>query len=109
MKFPHILNGEVKFNVDHIDLAWWLVIYTQEPPCTYYFGPFLSASEALLHKNGYVKDLVMEEAQGFSFVITEQLEPDRLTIEEDDLREQVFRLAGKNHHNIYCSDDLEVI
>jgi hypothetical protein len=45
---------------------WWIKIYTSEPPCTYYFGPFDSKKEAKIHQSGYIEDLVREKAQGIT-------------------------------------------
>jgi hypothetical protein len=37
--------------------AWWLEIKTNQPTCTYYFGPFERAEEAEALKGGYIEDL----------------------------------------------------
>ena len=70
-------------------LAWWVEIVTQNPRCTYYFGPFLSAKEANMAKPGYLEDLEQEGATGI-IVIVKRCKPSRLTIAED-LEERVER------------------
>ncbi|WP_375515018.1 DUF1816 domain-containing protein [uncultured Nostoc sp.] len=74
---------EVLINTfDYIGLAWWVEIVTQNPRCTYYFGPFLSSSDAKLSSIGYIEDLEMEGAQGIS-VNVKRCKPNTLTIAED--------------------------
>lgn len=62
--------------------AWWVEIVTQNPRCTYYFGPFLSSKEADAAKAGYVEDLEQEGAQGIVVQI-KRCKPNNLTISED--------------------------
>jgi hypothetical protein len=62
--------------------AWWVEIVTQNPRCTYYFGPFLSSKEAEAAKNGYIEDLDREGAQGIAVKI-KRCKPSRLTIGDD--------------------------
>ncbi|MBD2560447.1 DUF1816 domain-containing protein [Nostoc sp. UIC 10607] len=74
---------EVLINTfDSIGLAWWVEIVTQNPRCTYYFGPFLSSSDARLSSIGYIEDLEIEGAQGIS-VNVKRCKPNTLTIAED--------------------------
>jgi hypothetical protein len=64
--------------------AWWVKVVTQSPRCTYYFGPFDSATEADLNQPGYVQDLQQEGATGIAVLIS-QCQPEYLTFcEEDD-------------------------
>ncbi|BAB73117.1 DUF1816 domain-containing protein [Anabaena sp. FACHB-709] len=63
-------------------LAWWVEITTQNPCCTYYFGPFLNSAEAKLAIKGYVEDLETEGAQGIG-VNVKRCKPNNLTIAED--------------------------
>ncbi|MBW4612130.1 MAG: DUF1816 domain-containing protein [Desmonostoc vinosum HA7617-LM4] len=67
---------------DNLGFAWWVEIITQNPRCTYYFGPFLNASDATLASKGYVEDLEFEGAQGI-IVNVKRCKPDALTIAED--------------------------
>jgi Domain of unknown function (DUF1816) len=74
---------EVLINTfDYIGLAWWVEIVTQNPRCTYYFGPFLSSSDARSSSIGYVEDLEIEGAQGIA-VRVKRCKPNTLTIAED--------------------------
>jgi hypothetical protein len=62
------------------NLPWWVVIFTEQPQCLYYFGPFDSSSEAESHRAGYVEDLELEGASGI-FVEIKQCQPLILTKE----------------------------
>ncbi|MHC0066450.1 DUF1816 domain-containing protein [Nostoc sp. UIC 10890] len=74
---------EVLINTfDYIGLAWWVEIVTQNPRCTYYFGPFLNSSDAKLSSIGYIEDLEIEGAQGI-VVHIKRCKPNTLTIAED--------------------------
>ncbi len=62
--------------------AWWVEIQTSSPECTYYFGPFMTESEAQRHTSGYKEDLENEGAEGIKIRIRRcNPHPDRLTIE----------------------------
>ncbi|MBV8883466.1 MAG: DUF1816 domain-containing protein [Chroococcidiopsidaceae cyanobacterium CP_BM_RX_35] len=67
--------------------AWWVEIVTQNPRCTYYFGPFASAKEANIAKPGYLEDLEQEGATEIT-VTVKRCKPDNLTI-SDDLDERI--------------------
>lgn len=69
--------------------AWWVEIVTQNPRCTYYFGPFLSVKEAQAASSGYIEDLQQEGAQGIA-VNVKRCKPADLTI-ADDLGERLER------------------
>ncbi|MFB2835564.1 DUF1816 domain-containing protein [Floridanema evergladense] len=73
-------------------LAWWLEVITQKPQCTYYFGPFLTAKEALASKTGYLEDLEMEGAIGIEVYI-KRCKPNKLTV-DGDLGERIDRKAS---------------
>lgn len=62
--------------------AWWVEVSTENPHCTYYFGPFSSDGEAESEKAGYVEDLEREGAQGIKVVI-KRCKPSQLTISDD--------------------------
>ena len=63
-------------------LAWWIEIRTEIPPCTYYFGPFDSLKEAKLSLHGYIEDLLGEKARGIK-VELKRCQPQMLTISEE--------------------------
>lgn len=65
-----------------VGAAWWVEIMTDSPRCTYYFGPFASATEAEQHKGGYVEDLMQEGAQGIQLSI-KRCKPSKLTIYDE--------------------------
>ncbi len=81
---------ELLINAFHnVGLAWWVEIVTQNPRCTYYFGPFLSSADAKAALKGYVEDLEQEGAQGIA-VNVKRCKPNALTI-ADDLGERIDR------------------
>jgi hypothetical protein len=53
----------LEFFLTKLELAWWIEMLTDNPSCLYYFGPFLSRTEAKSHVIGYLEDLQQEEAQ----------------------------------------------
>jgi hypothetical protein len=63
--------------------AWWVEVFTAQPQCTYYFGPFVDARTASLATTGYVEDLEGEFAQGIETQI-KRCKPDRLTIDPEE-------------------------
>lgn len=74
---------EVLTNLFHsLGWAWWVEIVTQNPHCTYYFGPFLSVKEANAAKAGYLEDLEHEGAQEIR-VNVKRCKPTALTIADD--------------------------
>ncbi len=74
---------------DNFGWAWWVEVVTQNPRCTYYFGPFLSVKEAKVASTGYIEDLRQEGAQGIA-VNVKRCKPEALTI-SDDLGERADR------------------
>lgn len=65
--------------LDSLGLAFWVEIVTDNPRCTYYFGPFISKEEASTAKGGYIEDLENEGAQGIG-VTVKRCKPTNLTI-----------------------------
>ncbi|MEG3842704.1 DUF1816 domain-containing protein [Microcoleus sp. herbarium14] len=63
-------------------LAWWVEVKTSVPRCIYYFGPFLTASEAQAAKAGYVEDIENEGAEGLGVAIY-RCKPINLTVADD--------------------------
>jgi hypothetical protein len=70
-------------SLNFLGLAWWVEIVTLTPICTYYFGPFITESEAEIEKYGYIEDLENEGALGIT-VKVKRCKPEILTICEDD-------------------------
>jgi hypothetical protein len=56
--------------LETVGLAVWIEIVTDSPRCTYYFGPFMSESEAHAAKTGYIEDLETEGTKGLSVMLT---------------------------------------
>lgn len=68
-------------------LAFWVEIVTENPSCTYYFGPFLNEKEAQIAKDGYIEDLENEGTQGINVNI-KRCKPSDLTIFDEEMGEQ---------------------
>lgn len=65
-----------------LGLAYWVKVDTEQPCCTYYFGPFLKIKEAQAAKIGYIEDLKEEGALGITVSI-DNFKPKELTICDD--------------------------
>jgi len=44
------------------ELDWWIEILTAQPLCLYYFGSFMTHQEAESLKQGFIEDLLLENA-----------------------------------------------
>lgn len=66
------------FNSNPKNTPWWIEVYTTNPQCLYYFGPFASFEEARQNRTGYIDDLFEEKAQGIQWQI-KQTQPQALT------------------------------
>ncbi|HEY9815500.1 MAG TPA: DUF1816 domain-containing protein [Candidatus Obscuribacterales bacterium] len=80
--------------LEFLGQAWWAEVITDNPRCTYYFGPFASSSEAESAKAGYVADLRQEGATNIRVTIKRcKPDPKDLTLyegaDEDDAALQV--------------------
>jgi Domain of unknown function (DUF1816) len=67
--------------LEFVGQAWWVEIFTAQPKCTYYFGPFVNSREAQTAIQGYVEDLENESAQGIQTHV-KRCKPELLTIED---------------------------
>ena len=76
--------------LETVGLAVWIEIVTDSPRCTYYFGPFMSESEANAAKTGYIEDLETEGTKGLSVMI-KRCKPENLTIYDDSLDFKIDR------------------
>ncbi|MBE9180725.1 DUF1816 domain-containing protein [Oculatella sp. LEGE 06141] len=63
-------------------LAWWVEVVTENPNCTYYFGPFANSKEARMAKSGYIEDLEHESAQGIKALV-KRCKPGTLTVYDE--------------------------
>lgn len=64
-------------------IPWWVKIQTTVPACQYYFGPFSSVEDAEAHQQGYVEDLVREQALEIVVNIT-RCQPEVLTVCDEE-------------------------
>jgi Domain of unknown function (DUF1816) len=69
--------------LDFLGQAWWIEVFTTQPRCTYYFGPFADRQQASLAIEGYIEDLESESAQVIQTQIA-RCKPRNLTIELED-------------------------
>jgi hypothetical protein len=65
--------------LDSLGLAYWAEVKTDNPKCTYYFGPFLNINDAKSALSGYLEDLESEGAKGIATTI-KRFKPNELTI-----------------------------
>lgn len=68
--------------LEKLRLALWVEIVTEQPRCTYYFGPFACAEPAKQAVSGYIEDLKQESAQIVT-VAFKRIQPMEITIEDD--------------------------
>ena len=66
-------------------VPYWLKINTKVPKCVYYFGPFDNPIEAKASQAGYIEDLMEEKALGIHVELEQCLQPQELTICEEEL------------------------
>jgi hypothetical protein len=76
---PAALSSWLAGVSNQFGLAWWVEVITNQPHCTYYFGPFLSAQEAEQAKGGYIEDLEKESAHGIVANV-KRCKPQKLTV-----------------------------
>lgn len=86
MNLSEMLKESLISVLDQLRLALWIEIVTEQPGCTYYFGPFARAKSAQKAVSGYIEDLKEESAQVIA-VTFKRVQPRELTIESDQLRE----------------------
>lgn len=77
-----LMGVEASSKTVSVTLPWWVKIVTERPPCTYFFGPFASASEARDNQAGYIEDLEQEGATGIERLILQD-RPQTLTIYDE--------------------------
>lgn len=94
---------------EQIEMGWWVEILTTTPCCTYYFGAFESAQEAVLSQGSYIEDLVTEGAQGITVQI-KWCKPREITIfPEDELAENsqmwgYLKYAANDSEELSCAN-----
>jgi len=78
------------------ELGWWLEILTAQPLCLYYFGAFTTRQEAESQQDGFIEDLLQENALLLSTNL-QFLQPNQITLIGDDLRSHIhgFRKLPK--------------
>ncbi len=86
MNLSETLKESLSSVLDQLGLALWVEIVTEQPQCTYYFGPFTCAKSAQTASSGYIEDLKQESAQVIA-VTLKRIQPRELTIESDELAE----------------------
>jgi len=92
MNLSETLKASLTSVLDQLGLALWVEIVTEQPQCTYYFGPFARAKSAQKAVAGYLEDLKQESAQGIT-VTLKRVQPSELTIFEDELVESFDQLS----------------
>lgn len=85
--------------LEQLGKAVWIEVVTEDPQCTYYFGPFTSFAEAEEAKLGYLEDLDREGAKRINAVI-KRCKPERLTIFDESIDTRINRtpsLSGQTY------------
>ncbi|AFZ46319.1 protein of unknown function DUF1816 [Cyanobacterium stanieri PCC 7202] len=82
-------------------LACWIKITTENPRCTYYFGPFLTEKEARNNQQGYIDDLLEEGAKEIKTLIR-RFKPTELTIFDElgELNDSLQRVKVSNQPSL---------
>ena len=85
MHLPVLENLPFLNNIPFLNqnIPYWVKIRTAQPKCIYYFGPFDNPQEAKLNQNGYVEDLIGEQASGI-YVEIKKCKPKTLTVYEEE-------------------------
>ena len=86
MDLSETLKDSLTSVLEQLGLALWVEIVTDQPQCTYYFGPFACAKSAQKAVSGYIEDLKQESAQVIA-VTLKRVQPRELTIFDDELAE----------------------
>lgn len=81
MNLLEMLKEPVISVLEQLRLALWVEIVTEQPQCTYYFGPFACANSAQKAVSGYIEDLKQESAQVIGVTFS-RVQPRELTIED---------------------------
>lgn len=79
--------------------AYWIKITTEQPRCTYYFGPFLSINEAKSAQPGFIEDLHEEDAKSIKVGI-QRCQPEELTIFDEPSDRQDFKPVLAFNHQL---------
>lgn len=85
--------------LDSFGLAYWVKIVSDNPLCTYYFGPFLTSDEAEKAQEGYVEDLIGEGARVDKLEIM-RCKPQNLTVYDESnepLNIQLSAFSGQTY------------
>lgn len=92
------MKGILTKFLDTLGWAYWIEITTEQPRCTYYFGPFLSVQEAKLEQPGFIEDLQEEGAKSIKVGI-QRCQPQELTIFDESVDRLDFKpvLAFNQH------------
>lgn len=92
------MKGILTKFLDIFGWACWIQITTEQPRCTYYFGPFLTVQEAKLAQPGFIEDLQGEDAKSIKVGI-QRCQPKELTIFDESLDRLDFKpvLAFNQH------------
>ena len=78
--------------------AHWLEITTEQPECTYYFGPYLSHKEAEMAKPGFIEDLNNEGEQNIKVTFKRCRTPEELTIfDESESKKTLMPIFSFSH------------
>ena len=69
--------------INNSNTPYWVKIMTAQPKCIYYFGPFDNLTEAKFNQNGYIEDLIGENASVI-YVQIKKCKPKIMTVYEEE-------------------------
>lgn len=78
--------------LNSLGLAHWVKIVSDNPQCTYYFGPFLTVDEAQIAQAGYIEDIVGEGARVDKIEVM-RCKPQDLTIYDESMEIKDFKFS----------------
>ena len=63
-----------------LGLAWWAKIETDQPSCTYWFGPFITKRSLKENLSSFIKDLADEGSQNIKHSLVRCNKEEPLTV-----------------------------
>ena len=63
-----------------LGLAWWAKIETEEPSCTYWFGPFITKRSLNENISPFIKDLSKEGSKNIKHSLVRCKKEEPLTV-----------------------------
>jgi len=98
-----MLKEPVVSVLEQLKLALWVEVVTEQPQCTYYFGPC-----QLKSRFGYIEDLKQESAQVIA-VTFNRVQPRELTNREGGLRISSPAILAHKYRRTFGKETVSVL